>query len=258
MTTTLNDTAKTKPLELKGMSTLASTNVIRMGIVGAPGTGKTVSAATFPNPVFLNFDNSLFHLKSLPFIDVSNIREIPFHDLTFPYRVMGIPAYKGQVPDYKTALPRWLQTEGVKLQSEHTLVIDSWTRVQDYFSFTQEVDPENGNNHFHFWGEMLDWSTKLMSFLTSLKCNVVVIFHESAERDKKTGELLSKMQPVQQGKFITKIGGYFPYFFRQTVKVDDKGERTFLWQTKADKAFDPKNANNALAQYVKAEYKSLI
>jgi hypothetical protein len=56
-----------------------------------------------------------------------------------------------------------------------------------------------------------------------------VTFHEARERDKKTGEILSKVQPLMQGKFVTKIMSYFSDFYRTLVfdKLDKEKKPIF-------------------------------
>lgn len=246
-----------------------------LGIQGESGTGKTTAAASFPNPLWLLFENSLSHLrKHFPAEEIASWNKITFYDANFVDKTLGIPRFKGLVTDWKKAIPQWLDTHGKLMTKEQTIIVDSWTSLQDLFTKTQNFDIKltkmGAEDDYYPWQERLAWSKTVMTTLSTIPCNVVVLFHEHFERDPKTKELTDKVAPLQQGKFISEIKRSFPNFFRQTVRArkgpDGKmitlpnGEPVvdYLWQTKSSGEFDAKNAfRGEIPAFVPAHYTSL-
>lgn len=105
---------------------------------------------------------------------------------------------------------------------------------------------KKGNvNEYTFWENKITYSEDVISYLASMKCNVVCLFHEVQQRDKQTGQLLEKIQPLMQGGFTPKIKICFPYFYRMISKKEkDKDGKEigcdFFWQIKSSNAFDAK------------------
>ncbi len=219
---------------------------IRLGIQGEPGSGKTTAALTFPNPVVVNFDDGLHGQLG------KDIIEIPFWDHEWVVRY-GFPPSKPDKsghPNRKGAILKWLKTEGMLLQSDQTLILDSWTSIQDAFDIEQVLFPritkETGEvDDRDFWAKKIDFNDELVSYIRGVKCNVVVIFHETHTRDPKTGALLRKIEPLMQGSFTKKLKVHFPNFFRQvseSVKsADGKQIKTeWYWQIKSSDEFEAK------------------
>lgn len=257
---------------------LPSYSNLIVGIEGFPGTGKTAAALTFPNPIMALFEKpdlegllSLDHLKGvkpimLPFYSNSwlDLNQWPKYEAPRP------AVFKAYHP--AGCFKLWLDREGPKLSPEQTLIVDNWTRLQELFdevnwgfdSFSKggEVD------HFAPWDRKLSFQEEISNALISLPCNVVVLFHEVQERDKATGVLLDKLQPLSQGKFVAKLKSYYPNFFRAIVLREEKdgkptGERKFVWQVKHTASFDPKCSRPHLMTpeapiVIDAHYKTLL
>jgi len=238
---------------------------IRLGLQGPTASGKSWAALTFPNPVVLDFDGSLTAHSG------QNITSIPFYDANFCVdklklqiedRVKYDTDQKVKVINKRDALDKWLLTEGIKLAPEQTLIIDSWTAVQHAFDMMTETEPyytKKGEiDDYAFWQIKVEWSRSLLENLKTLRCHSVVTFHETQSRDKITGVLLDKIQPLMQGKFIAQIKTPFTDFFRQIMlEWDDKlaKEREargikrehfnaqglgWFWQIKSGNDFDAK------------------
>lgn len=218
-------------------------NKIRLGIQGEPGTGKTTSALTFPNPVVINFDDGLGgHFGK-------DVIEFPVwsYDWCIKYGCSPTKPQKNPQPDRKSATIKILKG-CLYLTEDQTLILDSWTALQTAFDIEQATHPliQNGEiNAFDFWEKKIDFSEDVISLLVSMKCHVVVLFHEVLERDKKTGLLLNKCQPMMQGKFQTKLKLHFPNYFRMLAEgeIDKDGKELgckYFWQVKADSKFDHK------------------
>src|SRR5438477_3448518 len=159
--------------------------LIRMGIIGEAGTGKTTATLTFPNPIVTNIDNGL-----QTFIG-RNIIQIPFHEHDFVSKILNRSAtVRAATPNRRDAFLTCIREEAIKLESDQTLIVDSWTTLQDAFDVQTALDPaytkEGKIDDFDFWARKLDFSRDVLTYLMSLKCNVIVIFHEQKERDKKT------------------------------------------------------------------------
>jgi hypothetical protein len=253
----------------------------RVGIQGAPGTGKTFAAATFPDPHFLELENTLddaaagiqHHLG----IDVSTIKRIKFFndDWVRQYcKTAGIGVVElAGVVNKRDAIKHWILNKGKTIPITSSLILDTWTTLQIFFDQMTVLQPsytKKGEiDEFAFWDKKITYSEEVMTALESLECNVVVLLHEHQQRDPATGMLLDKIQPLMQGKFVTYIKKYFPNFFRAKarVRLDSSGKPVtkdgrdvvdYVWQTASDREFDAKCSVVGLSAYVPATYKSLV
>jgi hypothetical protein len=237
-----------------------------VGLQGAPGTGKSTSALTFPNPMVLAAENGL-----TVFAGVSDAIAIPFYDNDWVCSYAGgifKPKQQGALPNRRDAIAHWLQNEGMKLEADQTCVVDSWTELQSCFDAQQVLEPkitkQGGLDEYDFWEKKIDYSEKIMSLLHSLKCHVVVCFHEHAVRDPNSGVLLDKIAPLMQGKFVAKLKKYFPDYFRCVVEQEkDSTGRvvkplTYYWQAKSDNKFDAKTTLDIPADtfYIEPNFKA--
>lgn len=245
---------------------------IRLGIQGAPGTGKTYAAVdTFPNPIVLDFDNALHDHYG------KSINRIPFWDKNFVLNKMewitgkgekriGIPLKPHGIPDRREAFKQWLKSYIGEFSPEQTIILDSWTFLQDAFDAVTWAEPaytKRGEiDDFAPWDLKLEYSKEIMGILKSGRCHVVVIFHETQQRDKETGLLLDKIQPLMRGSFFAQLKGHFPFFFR-ALGPNEKRKilpSEYVWQTGSNGEFDSKCCNEKLKQQgiVKATYQSFI
>lgn len=259
-----------------------------LGVVGASASGKTVAGASFPNPVFLNLNNGLTWIKGNPRFKDKNIVSVEAWSDKYCLEVLkwkrhvqlGARPSEADPVNRRDGIMDWVKTEGRKLTSDQTLIVDSWTDVQTWFDIIKDREPvydKKGDlNPYNFWDCKIEYSEDLMSALKGLSCHVVIIFHESQERDKVTQQLIDKIQPLMQGKYVTKISQELTDFFRQhcVAKLDSRGQPTtkingsdidpklltedvnYLWQIKSDAFFNAKTRMNRPERFVKADFSS--
>lgn len=191
------------------LSELKTQPQIRLGIQGYPGTGKTWSALTFPNPIVVNLDRGLGAHSGR-----EDVIEVPFWDTDF---------CKSEMQNYtpsklKDLLLIWLHKNGGKLTSEQTLVWDGGTTTQNayhvWYADNRVITSSGKEDDFGSWRLKLQFFSDLCEMLKRLKCNVVYISHE-VEKKEKDGTYRGKVRPLLTGGFDSEIGGYFTDWFRQ-------------------------------------------
>ena len=242
---------------------------IKLALQARSGQGKTFSALTFPNPVIADFDSNLQAHSGR-----EDVVLVPFCDDAF---VNALVKKTAQRPNVRDAFKKWLQTEAVKLTPEQTLVVDSWTRLQD--SFDEQTDSEpvrtrSGDvDEFAFWARKQDYAKEVLNLLANLRCNLVVTFHEVEMTDDKGKVITGRVIPLMQGKFVNKLGLYFSdwfrcWFFGKGSKLPDSISKNLpngpkeaeadlgLWQTKSDNFSDCKTRMKSCPMFIAANYSS--
>lgn len=211
---------------------------IRLALQGASGTGKTYSALTSTNIIVADFDNNLTahtHRK--------DIHRIPFCDTEWLRKTYSKIANNSIVYPARDCFKEWLKTEGIKLAAGQILFLDSWTTLQAQFDLQTTLEPvltRTGSvDDFAFWGRKQDYAEEILNLFKSLKCHIIVSFHEQTNRDS-SGNLLDKILPMMQGKFVNKLGLYFTDWFRciaeSRIDAADKKKiigTDYFWQTKS-------------------------
>lgn len=215
---------------------------IRLGIQGPPGCGKTYAAMSFPNPVVANWDKGLQE-----FAGSISILQYRLYSPEWIKDKLGIGpdmSHGKAYPNYETVIRKLFSEHLCKLESNQTLIWDSYTSFANAFyswNFSEKWYTKKGEEDvYEYWSKWVDVQKALHSGFQSLKCNVVVIFHSASVRDPATGKLLDKEQPLVQGKFVAELKGKYPFFFKQFVKQDTDGKLNWLWQTQSDNTFDAK------------------
>lgn len=232
--------------------------------IGRPGSGKTTGAATFPNPIFADFDNKL----------PANYNSIPFWNAAFCDAQFG-PNQNGRTnpayPNRRDAFQRWLAANLSKFTPEQTFVVDSWTMVMNAFDVQTRLDePRMGLtskgevNKFWFWGEKLNYARNIHEILRSAACNIIVTVHESPDRDEK-GELNGKINPLMDGSFKDQMLGHYTdawHFVRNPIEFEANGTSkkirtandadTFYWNFFGDPLVDT-NCNPDLGKILRAK-----
>jgi len=262
----------------------------RLLLQGEGGTGKTIASATFPNPIYLELENTLDQhkdtLKAIHGINVEDIKRVPFWREEFVVGYLqkemnktGTSAKVAGVLNRRDAILHWIQIYAIKLPPEVTLIIDSWTRIQEAFDHWTEANPvmTKGNevDKFDFWRRKQAYSEKICSVIEKLPCNLVVICHEMPEW--ADGAPTGKILPLQQGGFQGKLKTYFPDVYRSVFipklgpdkkpiidKETDKKTGDYMWQTASggfgadNRVFDAKCSIVGLKALVPANYMSLV
>lgn len=252
----------------------------KVGIAGASGSGKTYAALTFPNPVVLDYDNGLSahqgrDLISFPIWDDEWCKANGCQPMKG--NVDGLPISCVNKRDIIVRLLDKLEKDSL-LTEEHTLILDSWTKLQEAFDAATHCQPSFSKDgkidSFSFWKRKIAFSEQIMSRLMGLKCSVVVLFHLFRERDDE-GKETGKWQPFMDGKFKDKVASYFDNFFGQVClpSFDPSNTRmrefepikhmltereNYLWQVKPTLKIDAKCAlPGVTTPFVKAGYESI-
>ena len=184
---------------------------IRLGLQGYGGTGKTWAALTFPNPIVLNLDRGLG-----AHVGRSDIIEIPFYK----------PEFCGTLNQLKDKLMVWLNKEARKLQPNQTLVFDGCTSLQNcyhlWFADNQSsfLTKSNKVDDFAEYQVKKKYFAEIFELFKVLRCHVVFIAHEAAQRDKSTtpgqpGEYTGKIRPLLSGQFNDELLSHMTDWFRQ-------------------------------------------
>lgn len=224
--------------------------LIRLLIQGPPGSFKTRSCLTFPNPIFIDFDKGL---TSMAGCDVLNF---PFWNDEF------VASLKlGSIPD---ALYEWIKTEGRKFSKEQTLIIDGLTILHDMVSdqsWTRTPSSKSGEkDSFAYWDIYETYFVKLFNQMLKLPCHVVCTSHEVEVRDNETGSL-KRIKPILQTKRLGSVAGFFTDCFRAVVMKEDKDglkKGEFSWQIKKDFVVDCKCRGFTDKTFIAPDYKELI
>jgi hypothetical protein len=213
---------------------------IFLGIQGPPGCGKTTAALTFPNPVVINWDRGL-----RGHVDRKDVIQFPMYDKSFITDKLGIkPAGSHKLPNITKAIECLLHDHCSKLEKDQTLVWDTWSSHQDAFDAWNTEVPyytDKGKiDEYEAWDVKLKHARKVHDLFRSLPCNVLVLFHISQMRDKESGRLLDKEQPLMTGKFTAELKKNYPFFFKMFVREGSDKQTEWVWQTKSDNTFDAK------------------
>lgn len=226
---------------------VTSTPRVIVGLQGPSGTGKSYSALTFPNPIVLDFDDSLTAHAG------KDVRFVPFHNAKFIEEQLGVKRLSPKLEPFKTtALMDWLKREGPSLLPTDTLILDSWTTVQNAVDQWTRATPaytkQGQIDDREPWARKMTWSCELLTLLKTFACNIVVTFHETQARDN-VGNLLDKVAPFMQGSFAAQLKLYFSDWFRTVARAkkskgpDGKDVITgtdYFWQIKSDNQVDLK------------------
>lgn len=260
---------------------------VRLGIQGFPGTGKDWAALGtpdkkqegFPNCIVYNLDRGLSAHQGC-----EHILEIPVHSM-----------YKKE--DQKDKIVDWLTNQGTKLTKDQTLVIDSLSSLEQvYHSWFKvnemqlAVSRSSGKvNDFIEWQIKEQFFNEIHVLIKSLRCDVILLCHESERADKPTtigqpGMYTGKIRPFLSGKFGDVIIREYTDWFRQHAfakTADPKdttlanfrmtkteflamqqtfvGDTIYAWQTKGDDLFNAKASSLVNPPtYIPATYQSFV
>jgi len=126
-------------------------------IVGAPFSGKSTAAATFPNPVFLDFDHKA----------PAGSTTIPFWSAEFCDK-LAPRKNPNHTPNRKDALINYFRKHIItanaadRVPYDHTIILDSMTALEEgiHRQIQQEGIPIGKNGQpdgFHLWKLKIDY-----------------------------------------------------------------------------------------------------
>ena len=273
------------PSGSRKLSDVKSIPQIRLGIQGFPGSGKTWSGLTFPNPVVANCDRGLgAHFGR------ADVTEIPFYDPEFCKSQMAVKGANYFPHMLKDIITRWLEKEAPLLTPDQTLVWDGNTGMQNayhrWYEKNKVITSDGSHDSRAEWGLKKKYYAEVIEMLKALRCHVVFIAHE-AEKKEKDGEYRGKVRPLLSGSFGDELVGHFTDWFRQ-IAVDkptsidavtpvellkfgmDKAtykafvesfprNTMYYWQTESDNVYDGKCSSlTNFPRFVPANYETFI
>ena len=205
----------------------------RIAIVGPPGSGKTTSCLTFPNRVWLNFDNKL----------PSGEQEMKFWNTDFCNTIVK-PNYN--FPNRRDAFKTWLFKNLFQFTEEQTVILDSWTMMQNAFDKQTQAEYDEMPTVNDWWmpKQKKKYSREICECLKEAKCLVVVLFHETEKWE--SGKPSGKLGPVMDGSFQNEIFGFFTDVWHQRSHIyerDSKGKVVKVDNTPVVKVITHKNDN---------------
>jgi len=215
-------------------------------VVGPPGSGKSIFAASFPTPGFV--------------FDTAN----------------GIQSYRGKDFDYET-YPKtglgWVKFEkdsqvvkkSVEEQKYKTVVIDDTTSLGDIaMERALQLDPKRSatggpiwNIHYMMVRNLVEG--KLRQFV-DLKCNIVLIAHMDIVTDQESGNIIA-IQPLLTGQLAVRVPGSFDEVYYATTRREGQVTK-WLLQTSPIGLKDARSRlsgkEHLLPDFVPNDYDSLM
>lgn len=182
----------------------------KVWIYGAPFSGKTRFANTFPDPLMLNTDGNVKFVDA-PYIAIKDLVTVEgrITKRTFAWEV------------FKDAI-----SELEKKQNDFkTIVVDLLEDTHEYcrlYMYDQLGITHESDDSFRAWDKI---RTEFLSTIKRLMAldyeNIVLISHEDSSRDltKKTGDKITAIKPNIQDKMANKIAGMVDIVAR--VVADD-------------------------------------
>lgn len=196
----------------------------RIAIIGPPGSGKTTSLLSFPNLIIFDLD------KKAP----AGTTTIPAWNPDWADSVLADGKLNGRIrkdiPNFRDAIKKWLRINHYQFTPSQTFAIDSWSYLQDACDHqTQIEDVEIGmantikgtHNDFWFWEQKQNFTREVVKYIMSMKCRVVVTFHEANDRDEQ-GRLNGKIRPLMSGTYKDYILGAFNNVWRMRPNMPSR------------------------------------
>lgn len=176
-------------MQIYSSDSLINKQGIKCLVYGRAGVGKTMLAATCPQPIILSAESGLLSLsgKNLPVIPIKNVNDL-------------------------TNAHTWFERSNEAKQFK-TIYIDSLTEIGEIVlsnAKTMCKDPRQA------YGELMDKMTMVIkSFRDLVGFNVVMTAKEEPRTDDVSG--LTKYYPAMPGR---KLGPNLPYYFDEVFHMD--------------------------------------
>lgn len=226
----------TTTTEFPYITTTPAIPQIRMGLIGAPGTGKTTFALTFPNPLVIDYDGKL----------PPGTRSIPFCNRTW---LRGQSKWRRESSVNfadRDALIYFLREEAPKLPPDTTLILDSWTSVMNRLDMWQDAvktqvywsEKKKEVDGFAIHGDRISMAVEIFNLFKGLNCNFIVTMHEQVERTDD-GLLTGGIKPLMKGQFADQMAAHLTAFFRMGFDKTFTDTNGYCVKVKADKIWRP-------------------
>lgn len=208
-----------------------STNGIKCVLYGASGTGKTMMAATAPDPFFISAEKGMLslHGKDIPYAEVTSLKDIN-------------EAYKYAIESkHKTIV-----IDSISEVAETALQEHKKTLVSE--SSTGKIDARQA------YGRVAESMTAFIRNLRDIEGkNVIFIAKEKRIEDDESGVVT--FEPYLPGKMLP---FNMPYLVDELLclMVNRKGERAV--QTNADRKRPCKDRSGKLDEYEAADFSAIF
>lgn len=226
-------------------------------IYGPPVSGKTTGARTFPNPVIIDIDHNLPE-------GVPNV--IPLWDDAFVDKIK--PRLNPTFPaNRRDALLIILSDLARSLPADHTIIVDSLTRLETWFNTQESIEPkprskQGAEDGFEMFRKRLTYFEALFTMFTNCASNVVMLVHQQQDRDD-TGKVTGQIKPSLQGQIGEKMPGYFPIVMQAVRKTGAAAPGTepkveFLWRIRPGIHEPARVPKPAAVDFIKQDYNELL
>lgn len=216
------------------LSEMKNTNLIKLLFYGPPGVGKTVFACSFPGKsLVFDFDKKIssaarFYSKdqakldSIEVVDMKNgLTGDPMDVMMKEIQVLASYQQKGEYP-IQNLIVDSITTFSAAVLAHIVRTNPGIKRVET----RQGMQPGMQD-----YGILKREFTRLIPGLLSLDLNVIMLAHESIDKDELTGEIIRGV--TMDGSFAQQLPIYFEEVWRAYVK-EDKGVCSYWAQTQTD------------------------
>lgn len=228
-------------------------------IVGRPFTGKSTAAATFPNPVFLDFDHKA----------PVNTTTVPFWNAEFCDK-LAPRKNPNHTPNRKDALINYFKRHVVtanpadRIPYDHTLILDSITALEEaiHRQIEQEgipISPKTGKpDGFYLWARKIDYLRDFFAIAQAWAGTFICIMHEQDEKNEE-GNPTGRIRPLMTGSYADQLPSKFTCMFRQRTIIGQNNSPTqYVWDVLPTRAFDSNNVLGIKDPVIKATYQDMM
>jgi len=226
-------------------------------LVGAPFTGKSTAAATFPNPVFLDFDHKA----------PVNTTTVPFWNAEFCDK-LAPRKNPNHTPNRKDALLNYFRAHVITADASRripysaTLILDSMTALEEaiHRQIQQDGIPIGKGGQpdgFHLWKLKIDYLNDFFAIAQAWPGTFICIMHETPEYGE-SGATTGRIKPLLSGQYADKIGSKFTGMYRQRVIVEAGKPPQYVWDVLPTRVFDSNNTLGIKQPTILASYESMM
>lgn len=223
-----------QPIQLYSSNQLAVSNGVKMIIYGRSGMGKTMLAATAPNPIIISAERGLLSLKK------ENIERV--WGVNTPGIAYDIPVIPVTNIDELVAAENYLRTNP-QAQQFQSVFVDSTTETAEVVLANAKKGAKDARQAY---GVMLDAMLEVFKSFRDLEGKHVCLLAKE-ERSKDEGTGLTLAGPAMPGQ---KLGPASPYLtdevFQMFVGKNPDGSTYRALRTQPDFSADAKDRSGAL------------